>query len=92
MSESDFLFALELSDDESFDRLVSEIASAVFAHVRLSGSDREALLADLRDARARESGPGLRRCDVRFNVVAGQLDLVVAYENGREWRRSRQLT
>jgi hypothetical protein len=92
VTESDFLFVVELSDDQSFDRLVSEIASAVFAHVKLSRSDREALLADLRDARARETGTGLRRCDVRFNVGSGQFDLVVAYENGREWRRSRQLT
>jgi hypothetical protein len=89
VSESDFLFALELSDEASFDRMLGEIADAVFVHLGLARPDVDALLVDVR--RELAAGAGERRCEVRFAVRGGQLEIVVSHDGSAEWRTRRAL-
>jgi hypothetical protein len=89
VAESEFLFALELSDEASFERMLTEIADAVFLHLGLGRPVVDALVGDV--GQALKAGGGDRRCEVRFVVGAGQLDVVVTHSGVPEWRTRRPL-
>jgi hypothetical protein len=85
VSEPEFLFALALSDEASFDRMLNEIADAVFLHLGFARQAVDSLLGDLRTALG-AAGAGLQPCAVRFSVRAGELEVVVTPEGAAEWR------
>ena len=89
MSESEFLFALELSDEASFERMLTEIAGAVFLHLGLGRPAVDALVADVR--RALGAGKAEGRCEVRFVVRGGELEIVVSPPGAPDWRTRRAL-
>ncbi len=91
MSEPEFLFALALSDEASFDRMLADIADAVFLHLGFARPAVEPLVADLRSALGGAVGAGLEPCAVRFAVRAGEIEVVVAHEGAPEWRTRRTL-
>lgn len=91
MSEPEFLFALDLSDEASFDRMLADIANAVFLHLGLSRPAVDALVVDVRGALGDAVVAGRRPCAVRFSVRAGEIDIVVAHEGAAEWRTRRSL-
>ena len=90
MSDTEFLFALELSDEASFDRMLTDIADAVFLHLGFARQVVDGLVADLRGPLgAAGTGPGA--CAVRFSVRAGEIEIVVAHPGAAEWRTRRTL-
>ena len=88
MSEFEFLFALDLSDEASFDRMLGEIADAIFVHLGLARPAVDALLVDVR--RELASG-GTRPCELRFLVRGGQLEVAVSHDGAAPWRTQRAL-
>ena len=91
MSEPEFLFALELSDEASFDRMLADIANAVFLHLGLTRPAVDALVVDVRGALTGAAGAGRRPCTVRFAVHDGDVEIIVAHEGAPEWRTRRPL-
>jgi hypothetical protein len=91
VSGHEFLFALELSDEPHFDAMVGELAGAVLAYVGYPKAAADELRGVLRRALSAGLANGNRRCDVRFNAHAGELQIVVAYAGGSEWRTTRPL-
>ena len=91
MSDPEFLFALELSDEASFDRMLTDIADAVFLHLGLTRPAVDALVADMRAALGGSADAGRRPCTVRFAVRAAEIEIVVAHDGAAEWRTRRPL-
>ena len=92
MSHPDFLFELELSGDGAFDKMLTDIARAVCDHVGLARTVCDGLISDFSSERARATGAGHSRCDVRFESRTGEFAIVVRYENGAHWRGARALS
>lgn len=91
MAGHEFVFALELSDEPYFDRMLAEVASAVLVHVGYQGAAIERLRAELRAALKTGAAAGHARCDVRFLAHSGQLHISIAYPGRDEWRATRPL-
>jgi hypothetical protein len=91
VSEPEFLFALELSDEASFDRMLADIADAVFLYLGFTRQAVEALAADIRGALAGPAGAARRPCAVRFVVRGRDMEIVVAHEGAAEWRTRQSL-
>ena len=91
MSAPDFSFSLELSDEVHFDAMLAELAGAVCTHVGLTGGPAGELTASLRDALAAGAAKGQSRCDVGFTAGNGELQIVVRFAGGGEWRAARAL-
>jgi hypothetical protein len=91
VSDHDFLFALELSDEAPFERMLGQLTVAVLAHVGYAPTAVEEIAARLRDAFTSGAAAGNQRCDVRFRAHAGHLHVLVSYQGGAEWRTTRPL-
>jgi hypothetical protein len=97
VSDQDFFFALEMSDEPEFVRMVGELVSAVLGHVGYAAATVEELTTVLRSVLAGGAAGGGRRCDVRFQAraarpgQAGELQIVVARAGSAEWRTTRPL-
>jgi len=89
VADSEFLFALELSDEASFDKMLGDIADAVFRHLGLARPAVDALVGDVRHAL--QAGGGGRRCEVRFLVGGGEVEIVVTHPGVPDWRTRRAL-
>ena len=87
----EFVFALELSDEPHFDVMLAELANAVLAHVGYQTPAIDELRGTLRHALATGLSNGQQRCDVQFRAHAGELQIVVTYAGGAEWRTTRAL-
>ncbi len=86
MSDHEFLFALEFSDEKIFDRMLGELARAVLLHVGLAKPAIDELSTALRAALRDGAAAGRRRCDVSFVAHAGALQIVVAFDGGAPWQ------
>jgi hypothetical protein len=91
VSDHDFLFALELSDEKAFDGMMTELAQAVLGHVGLAKAAIDELARELHGALADGTAAGRRRCDVRFLAHAGELQIFVVYDGGANWQTTRRL-
>jgi len=91
VSDHEFLFALELSDEKTFDGMLADVAQAVLVHVGLGRPAIDELSQALRAALGQVSAAGRQRCDVRFLARAGQLQIVVTYDGGAPWETTRPL-
>jgi hypothetical protein len=91
VTDHDFLFALDLSDEPHFDVMLAELTGTVLAYVGYQPAAvdemRGALRAALKDGLAK----GRERCDVKFLAHGGELLITVAYAGGAEWRTTRPL-
>jgi hypothetical protein len=87
----EFVFALQLSDEPHFDSMLTELAGAVLAHVGYQAAAVEELCSVLQGVLAKGLSNGHLRCDVQFSVRGGELQIVVAYAGGAEWRTTRAL-
>jgi len=86
---SDFLFAIELSDEPASDRMLADLTAAVFAHVGLAQGTVAEVNGALRQALAGGAAQG--RCRVRFQAASGTLSVAAACDGGAEWQMKRRL-
>ena len=87
----DFFFALDLSDQSHFERMMTDVVRSILRH---SGYDEKASAEigdDLRRALAEGVKSGGRRCDVTFKAEGGKLSMSVKYDRGPEWHATRAL-
>ena len=91
MSSQDFSFALDLSDEPYFEPMLPELATAVCVHAGLANDAATELMASLRQALSTGAANGHSRCHVVFTAHDGQLQIVVQFAGGNEWRTSRAL-
>jgi len=95
VSDHDFFFALEMSDESELGRMLGELVTAVLGHVGYAAPAIEELTTVLRGVVADGAASGRRRCDVRFQAraprpgQAGELQIVVARAGSAEWRTTR---
>ena len=92
MSDHEFLFALELSDEKTFDAMLTEVTQAVLVHVGFAKGAIDELSGTLHRALADGIAAGRHRCGVRFLAHAGELQILVTYDGGAEWRTTRRLS
>jgi hypothetical protein len=88
--DQDFLFALDMSADQSLDML-ADLARSVLRHVGYPAAAIDALNGELRAALTGRASNGQRRCEVRFVAQDGQLEIVVVEAGRPDWRTSRPL-
>ena len=86
MSDQDFFFALDVSGDLEFDRMLADVARTVLGHAGYAESAIAALTGELRAALLERVSDGKRRCEVRFHSEAGHLEIVVSGAGRAEWR------
>jgi hypothetical protein len=91
VSDHEFLFALELSDEKTFDGMLAELAQAVLVYVGLGRPAIDDLSRALRGALTEGAAAGHGRCDVRFLAHAGKLQILVTYGGGARWQTTRPL-
>ena len=91
MSNREFIFALELSDEPHFDAMLAELTQAVLAHVGYQTPAIEELRDVVRQALADGVAVRGRRCDLRFRVGSGELQITVACAGSPEWHTRRTL-
>lgn len=86
MSDHEFLFALELSDEARYGEMLNEVAAAVLGYAGCPNGAMDATTASLRKALSAAAADGHSRCDVRFTAHAGELLIIVACAGRPEWR------
>ena len=89
MSDHDFLFALDLSDEPHFDRMLSELASVVLRYAGYDPTAVDALTTEVRTALA--GGAAAGRCEVRFRAGDGTLRIRVKFDGRPAWETARVL-
>lgn len=91
MSASEFFFALDLSDDSRYDPMLAELTGAVCGHAGFAKPAADELAAALAGGLHDRAARGVRRCDVRFALQDGELQIVVSHEGGAAWQTRRRL-
>ena len=91
MPASDFLFAVELSDDSRVDALLAELMTTVCHHVGLTADASQGLREAVRRAIGDGGRPGRPPCRVAFRAGDGELQVTVARDGTAEWRDARPL-
>ncbi len=91
MPDHDFLFALDLSDEPHFDRMLQELAAVVLRFVGFDAPVVDGMTRDVRAALTAGAAEGHGRCDVRFRAGDGTLRISVAFAGGRTWTTERAL-
>jgi len=86
-----FLFALDMSDHAHFDEMLGEVARNVLGHVGYAHDAIAELVALLRAALTEGTAHAPQHCRVQFSTHSGELQIVVSYGGGREWRTKRPL-
>jgi hypothetical protein len=87
----DFFFALELSDESSFDSMVADLAGTVLGHVGFPPAAIAELTSSLRGALSAGVRRGQHKCDVRFRAHSGELRIVVSFPGLTDWHATRAL-
>jgi hypothetical protein len=87
----DFFFALDLSDQSHFERMMNDVTASILRH---AGFDAKAA-ADIADELRRALGDGVKRgghhCDVTFQAIDGTLSMSIAFDHGAKWQAARPL-
>jgi len=89
--DQEFFFAIDVADEPAFGHMIGEVLAVVLAHAGFKGPTIEELTDVLRGVLAEGAANGQRRCDVRFQASAGQLQIVVARAGAADWRTTRPL-
>ena len=91
MPDQEFFFALDVADEPEFGHLIGELVAVVLNHAGYAATTIDELTDLLRGVLAEGAANGQRRCDVRFQAKAGELQIVVARAGVAEWRTTRPL-
>ena len=86
MADQEFLFALDMSGEPPFDRMLADLTRCVLGHVGYHSSAIDALAGELGAALTERAASGGRRCEVRFVARGGELQIVVAAAGRPDWR------
>jgi hypothetical protein len=84
--DQEFLFALDLSGEPPFDRMLADLTRCVLGHVGYQSSAIDALTGQLGAALTERAASGRHRCEVRFVAHAGALEIVVVAAGRPDWR------
>jgi hypothetical protein len=84
--DQSFLFALDISGEPPFDRMLAELARTVLGHIGCASSAIDALSGEVCAALTERTANGRGRCEVRFVAQAGELQIVVAAAGRPDWR------
>jgi hypothetical protein len=87
----DFFFALDLSDQAQFERMMSDVITSVLRHAGYDVKAASEIGAELRRALADGATRGGHHCDVTFQASGGKLSISIAYDRGAAWRATRPL-
>jgi hypothetical protein len=79
--EQEFLFALDMSGEPPFERMLVELTRTVLGHVGCASPAIDALTGQLGAALTERAANGRGRCEVRFRARAGELEIVMADAN-----------
>jgi hypothetical protein len=88
VAAQEFFFSLEFSSQGAPAALLDDLAAQVLGHVGCSGTSLPELSEALRNAVAKGSVGGPKRCDVQFRVHGSALEIVVTANGGRVWQTS----
>ena len=91
MADHDFAFALDLSDERHFERMLVDLAAVVLRYVGYDASVVDAIAGDVQAALVAGAADTNGRCDVRFRAGEGTLRISVAFAGGRTWETARAL-
>ena len=91
MPDHDFFFALDLSDEPHFDRMLQDLSAVVLRYVGFDSGVAEAMTRDVRGALSAGSATTPGACDVRFAVRGGTLFISIAFAGGRSWETTHVL-
>ena len=86
-----FLFALDLSGHSHFDQMLDEVARNVLGHVGYAHDTTAELVALLHAALLEGAAHASHQRRVQFSAALGELQIVVSFGGGREWRTRRAL-
>jgi hypothetical protein len=81
-----FFFALEFSSQGVPANLLGDLAAQVLRHVGVAKAGVADAIRSLEEAVAKGSSGA--RCDVRFQMQPGKLEIVVSSNGGRVWQTS----
>jgi hypothetical protein len=84
--DQEFLFALDMSGEPPFDRMLAELTRTVLGYVGCASPAIDALTGQLGAALAEHAANGRRRCEVRFRARDGELEIIVAGGGRPDWR------
>jgi len=84
--DQEFLFALDMSGEPPFDRMLAELTRSVLGYIGYHSSAINALTGQLGAALAERAANGRGRCEVRFLARAGELEIVVVAAGRSDWR------
>ena len=84
MPDLEFFFALDVSDEASFDVMLNQVAAAVLGYAGCSGDRLTALAASVR-AELKAAAGATRPCRVQFQAHAGRLLITVSCAGRPEW-------
>ena len=91
MTDHVFLFALDLSDEPHFDRMLQELSRVVLRYVGFDARIVDAVTHEVRAALATGVAEGRERCDVRFRADGGTLQISIVFAGGGSWEMARAL-
>jgi hypothetical protein len=91
VSDHDFLFALDLSDERHFETMLGTLADTVLKYIGYQPAAVDELCGAIKQALTAGNVNGHSRCDVRFRAQAGELVVTIAYPGRDEWRATRPL-
>jgi len=91
VADHDFFFALDLSDEPHFDRMLSALSDTVLRFVGYDAAAVDAVTREVKVALADGVSHGRERCDVRFRASDGRLRISVAYAGAPVWELTRAL-
>src|SRR5882672_4985939 len=82
--DQEFFFALDVADEPEFGHMIGELVAVVLNHAGYTAPMIDQLTDVLRGVLADGAAGGQRRCDVRFQAKAGELQIVVARAGAAE--------
>ena len=85
------MFSVQVADEGRFDDMLSIVAEALVRYAGCSADDAGRVLEGLHHALLEGTAAGLHQCDIEFRAAGRQLQVVVCYVGGHEWRATHAL-
>jgi hypothetical protein len=86
----DFMFAVDLSSDSRYDRMISELVTSVLGYIGYDGSAIALVARDVCGAVAGAVNAG-GRWELRFRAAGGELNVSIVHGGIADWQITRRL-